>query len=136
MSSDFWLNKMRQAQGPTPPPQAGLTAGGTPWWAHPTYVRPEQPPQQPAYGPEQMQRAYQTNRAMSSRQTELCPQCQSEHYWKPTPNTMAQCNDCGWPIQHSTSGMSAVNDTSAPSRPSTCQAKGVPFSMKNIVAHM
>jgi hypothetical protein len=134
--SDFWLNKMREQQGPPPAPQAGLTAGGTPWWAMPTYTRPEQPPQQPQQGPEQLQRSYQTEKAQSARQTDRCPSCAGDHYWRPTPNTMATCFDCGWPTQNSTQGVAIANTSSAPQKKSLHEAAGAGYNPQVIVGRM
>ncbi|MFC9505374.1 hypothetical protein [Streptomyces sp. NPDC057002] len=138
MTSDFWLNKLRQTDGapqaPAAPP-AGLTPTGAPWWAHPTYTRPEQPPAAPQQPPEMLQRAYQTDRAQSARQTEHCPSCHSDHYWRPTPNTQATCFDCGWPVQNSTQGV-AIANKDAPSRASLHEPKGAGYRPDLIVGRM
>ncbi|UXX94036.1 hypothetical protein N7U49_21765 [Streptomyces sp. AD2-2] len=138
MSSDFWLNKIREANGPQPAqgPQAGLTPAGTPWWAHPTYTRPETPPTVPQSDPQQMQREYQTERAQSAKQSERCPSCQGEHYWRATPNSMAQCFDCGWPVQNSTQGVAIANNSSAPARVSLHQAKGSGYNPQTIIGRI
>ncbi|MFE2539080.1 hypothetical protein [Actinacidiphila glaucinigra] len=133
--SDFWLNKIREAQGAPPPaPQAGLTATGAPWWAHPTYARPEQPPapQEPAPAPQQ---AYWTERAVSARSSERCPSCGSENYWRPTPKTQFMCADCQYPVQNSTQGV-AISNRDAPSKPSLHQAKGSGYRPDVIVGRM
>ncbi|MEV8601774.1 hypothetical protein AB0465_18065 [Streptomyces griseoviridis] len=138
MSSDFWLNKFREAQGGQPQPrqQAGLTPAGTPWWAHPTYVRPETPPAAPRNDPQQVQREYQTERAQSAKQSERCPSCQGEHYWRATPNSMAQCFDCGWPVQNSTQGVAIANNSSAPQKVSLHQAKGSGYNPQTIIGRL
>ncbi|MEV8399196.1 hypothetical protein [Streptomyces niveus] len=138
MSSEFWLNKFREAQGgqAAPRPQAGLTDAGSPWWAHPTYTRPQTPPAAPQSSPEQLQREYQTERAQSAKHSELCPSCSSEHYWRATPNAQAQCFDCGWPIQNSTQGVAIANNSSAPARVSLHQAKGSGYNPQTIVGHL
>ncbi|MEW1922294.1 hypothetical protein [Streptomyces sp. NPDC088360] len=138
MSSEFWLNKLRQAQGaaPAPRPQAGLTQAGTPWWAHPTYTRPETRPAEPQSAPEQLQREYQTERAQSTRHSDQCPSCQGEHYWRPTPNTQATCFDCGWPVQNSTQGVAIANNSSAPSKGSLHQAQGSGYNPKTIIGRL
>ncbi|MEU9050193.1 hypothetical protein AB0D37_07270 [Streptomyces sp. NPDC048384] len=138
MSSEFWLNKFREAQGGQPQPrqQAGLTPAGTPWWAHPTYVRPETPSATPQNHPQQVQREYQTERAQSAKQSERCPSCQGEHYWRPTPNAMAQCFDCGWPVQNSTQGVAIANNSSAPQRVSLHQAKGSGYNPQTIIGRL
>ncbi|MGW3860270.1 hypothetical protein ACWEDZ_02130 [Streptomyces sp. NPDC005047] len=139
MTSDFWLNKLRENGTPAPAqPQAGLTPTGTPWWAHPTYSRPQGPeqPQAPQQTPEALQHTYQTERAQSARQTERCPSCSGDHYWRPTPNAMATCFDCGWPVQNSTQGVAIANNSSAPSRASLHQPKGAGYRPDVIVGHM
>ncbi|MFE4527076.1 hypothetical protein ACFRMO_07745 [Streptomyces anulatus] len=139
MSDSFWLDKLRQSGGAPPPPpaapQGGLTPTGAPWWAHPTYTQPQQPaqPQQP---PEALQRAYETEKAQSAKQTDLCPSCRSEHYWRPTPNTTAMCFDCGWPVQNSTQGVAISNNSSAPTRQSVHQAKGSGYQPNVIVGRL
>ncbi|MET7631729.1 hypothetical protein ABZS53_14935 [Streptomyces sp. NPDC005499] len=138
MTSDFWLNKMREAQGAQPAarPTGGLTPAGVPWWAHPTYTRPETPQATPQSSPEQLQREYQTERAQSARHSDLCPSCSGDHYWRPTPNSQATCFDCGWPIQNSTQGVAIANNSSAPSRVSLHEAKGSGYNPKTIVGHL
>ncbi|MFH9731904.1 hypothetical protein [Streptomyces sp. NPDC017260] len=137
MSSDFWLNKMRgTGAAPAPAsPQAGLTPSGTPWWAHPTYTRPEQPAQEPQQPPEVLQRSYQTGRAQSAQQTERCPSCGSDQYWRATPNTQAMCNECHWPVQNSTQGV-AISNRDSPSKASLHQAKGAGYRPDLIVGRM
>jgi hypothetical protein len=137
MSQEFWLKKFNEARGGTPPrPQAGLTPAGTPWWAHPTYTRPETPPAEPASEPQQLQREYQTERAQSAKHSEVCPSCSSEHYWRPTPNSQATCFDCGWPVQNSTQGVAIANNSSAPARVSLHQAKGSGYNPTTIIGHL
>lgn len=142
MTSDFWLNKLRQSNGapapaPAAAPQAGLTPQGTPWWSHPTYGRqpaPEQPqpaPQQPPAPAGE----YRTDKALSSRQSERCPSCASDHYWQPTPNVRATCFDCGWPVQNSTQGV-AIANRDAPAKSSLHQAKGSGYRPDVIVGRM
>ncbi|MEV6310018.1 hypothetical protein AB0M10_15635 [Streptomyces sp. NPDC051840] len=137
--SDFWLNKIRESQGGNPParqPQAGLTPTGAPWWAHPTYTRPETPPAAPQAPPEQLQREYQTERAQSSKHSERCPSCASEHYWRPTPNAQATCFDCGWPVQNSTQGVAIANNSSAPRKTSLHEARGSGYNPQTIVGRL
>lgn len=135
--SDFWLNKIREAQGGPPPhPQAGLTATGSPWWAHPAYTRPEAPQATPQASPEQLHREYQTERAQSAKHSEHCPSCQGEHYWRATPNAMAQCFDCGWPVQNSTQGVAIANNSSALAKVSLHQAKGSGYNPQSIVGRL
>ncbi|NIY68024.1 hypothetical protein [Streptomyces malaysiensis] len=134
--SDFWLNKIRESQGPAPRPQAGLTPAGTPWWANPTYTHPEPQPQAPQSSPDQLQRAYRTERAQSAHHHERCPSCGSEHYWRPTPNAAAQCFDCGWPVQNSTQGVAVANNSSAPTRKSLHEVKGSGYRPDVIVGRM
>lgn len=133
MSSDFWLNKFtgRPAGTPPPAPQAGLTPTGAPWWANPAYTSPQQPaqPQQAAQSP------YSTDRAQSARHTERCPSCDSDHYWRPSPNVRATCFDCGWPTQNSTQGV-AISNRDAPARHSLHQAKGAGYRPDVIVGRM
>ncbi|MEV7902198.1 hypothetical protein [Streptomyces anulatus] len=140
MSDDsFWLNKLRESGGAAPPPaapsQGGLTPAGAPWWSHPTYARPQQPAQ-PQQAPETLQRAYQTEKAQSAKQPDICPSCASDHYWRPTPNTCATCFDCGWPVQNSTQGVAISNDSSAPRRESLHQARGAGYQPNTIVGRL
>jgi len=136
MTSDFWLNKLREAGGATAPatPQAGLTPSGTPWWAHPTYGQPQAPaqPQQPMQA---QQGTYVTTKAQSAKSTELCPSCGSDQYWRPTPKTQLMCNSCHYPVQNSTQGV-AIANRDAPARPSLHQAKGAGYRPDVIVGRM
>lgn len=134
MSSDFWLNKLRESGSAPPPaaPQAGLTPTGAPWWSHPTYGAPAAPaqPQQPAQGP------YRTEKAQSAKQSAVCPSCGSDHYWRPSPNVREMCADCQYPVQNSTQGAAIANNSSAPSRQSLFQPKGAGYRPNVIVGRL
>ncbi|MGW3153685.1 hypothetical protein [Streptomyces sp. NPDC001089] len=134
MTSDFWLNKLRESGGAPAPaaPQAGLTPQGTPWWAHPTYGAPAAPeqPQQPAPG------VYRTDKAQSAKSTAICPSCSGDNYWRPTPNSREMCADCHYPVQNSTQGVAISNNSSAPSRASLHQAKGAGYNPNVIVGRL
>lgn len=139
MTSDFWLNKLRSSGGstPAPQPQGGLTASGAPWWAHPTYTPPAPAPVTPA-PPTPGEQSYSTVKAASARHTELCPNCQSDHYWRPTTNAAARCYDCGHNdrAMNSTQGMAVANSTSAPKRASLHQAQGSGYHPEIIIGRM
>lgn len=136
MTSDFWLNKLRETGGAPAPaaPQAGLTPTGAPWWAHPTYGPPA-PAVQPQQPPPQQPGVYRSEKAQSAKSHETCPSCGSEDYWRPTPKTQFLCNDCHYPMQNSTQGV-AISNRDAPSRASLHQAKGAGYRPDVIVGRM
>ncbi|MEU1552115.1 hypothetical protein ABZ517_05260 [Streptomyces scabiei] len=135
--SDFWLQKLREAGGAPAPaaPQAGLTPSGAPWWAHPTYGPPPSPAQ-PQPHVQAPQAAYQTTKAQSAKNTETCPSCGSDEYWRPTPKTHPICNSCHYPVQNSTQGVAIANNSSAPARASLFQAKGAGYQPNVIVGRL
>ncbi|MEU1816060.1 hypothetical protein ABZ543_12815 [Streptomyces roseifaciens] len=134
MSTDFWLHKLQELSGTHAPAPAGLTASGAPWWAHPTYS-PAQAPQPPR---SMVSRAYQTDRAQSAKVPSTCPNCRGDHYWQPTPSTVAQCADCGYNCRmvHSTAGVAIANTSSAPKRASLYEAQGAGYNPHVIVGRM
>jgi hypothetical protein len=48
-----------------------------------------------------------SSKAQSSRETDRCPECNSENYMRPgsSTNLAKRCYDCGYPLQQSGSGV-------------------------------
>jgi len=99
---DFWDRIL----GGTPPPprdQAPIDA----WWSNP---RPApalpavQTPAAPAAPPPQ---------AQSASSHERCPNCDSGNYFRANSETKLHCYTCGYPVLHTTSGMSATDQSTA-----------------------
>jgi hypothetical protein len=73
------------------------------------------------------QQEYTSSKAQSTRDNELCPDCDSPNYMrsKESPNSMKQCFNCGFNprFAHSTAGASAIGQKNvAPPRPARVQA--------------
>lgn len=78
------------------------------------------PPRQytpPAYVPTYEEPRPQPTKARSARQTERCPDCDSENYFRPEPYAKLRCYDCGYPLVQSGTGMGSVADENTPARP-------------------
>jgi hypothetical protein len=85
-SADWWARKLQQQQPQVPQRRPDPT--------------PQMPPsQQPMASMPQLQQP-STERAMSARQTDSCPECGSANYLA-VANAGARCYDCGYPIQQS-----------------------------------
>lgn len=114
---NFWANKLGHKPATPPSPAAPSASANGPWWAYPA-TPGQQPPAQPE---EPQQELPPPLKAKSARSTELCPECSSQNYFQPEGHRNAgkRCFDCGWPVQHTTSGMSvatAENDVAIPAR--------------------
>lgn len=107
--SGFWERAVGAATPAAPKrDQAPLDA----WWA------PKPPPLREAINNHQPQSPRKAAapapvQAQSARSTARCPHCASGNYFRPSPETKARCYACGYPVLHSTSGMSATDRTAA-----------------------
>lgn len=103
----FWERAIG-AVSPAPPArdQAPLDA----WWA-PKAAPPSLPPQSPA--PQPPQPTPTPVQAQSSHSSARCPHCASGNYFRPSPETKARCYECGYPVLHSTSGMTSTDRSAA-----------------------
>lgn len=116
---NFWASKLGNKPA-APPPAAPPASTSAPWWAYPA-TPGQQPPGQPEQPVEAPQELPPPLKAKSARQTELCPECGSDAYFQPDGhrNAAKRCFTCGYPVQHTTSGMSvatADNDVAIPTR--------------------
>lgn len=99
---DFWDRIL----GGAPPPardQAPIDA----WWSAPRALPPAPippPPPAPTAAPHQ---------AQSAHSRERCPHCNSGNYFRANAETKTRCYTCGYPVLHTTSGMSATDNTGA-----------------------
>ncbi len=115
--SSFWQTQLGGA--PAAAPVAPQQAPAGPWWATPTYPTsapvqqpqvPQQAPQWTATPPEEEgwgTVAGSTQKAQSARVDTNCPECGSDHFFRPAGmgmNTMTQCYDCGYNPRFSQTG--------------------------------
>jgi hypothetical protein len=91
-NADWWANKLAQQNG-QPQPQVGRPVNNVPM----------PPSQQPLPVMPQFQPNTQTTRQLpSASQNTACPDCGSNNYLSPNPQTIAfRCYDCGYPISQS-----------------------------------
>jgi hypothetical protein len=89
-NADWWANKLAQQNGQ---PQVGRPVNNVPM----------PPSQQPLPVMPQFQPNTQTTRQLpSASQNTACPDCGSNNYLSPNPQTIAfRCYDCGYPISQS-----------------------------------
>ena len=93
-NADWWARKLGT---PAPVQQQPMQQGLPPL---------AQPSQQPLSPLPQFQQ--QQPKLQSAQQTEMCPQCGSENYMRPTPQIALRCYDCGYPIEQSGSRFGAL----------------------------
>lgn len=75
-----------------------------------------------------------TTKAQSARQTDYCPSCNSDNYFRPLPQSGLRCYDCGYPLVQSGTGVSSIK-----SQGKTKPARQVPtagFQPGTIVGHI
>lgn len=96
----FWTDKLAGKPTSNARPLASVQA----WWAHET-----EPPETQIV-PESTQQAMVERRPKSTGEGP-CPECDSGNYMAPSRNATPRCFDCGYPIIHSTSGMSVAKST-------------------------
>lgn len=152
--SDFWAKKLGVA--PATPQPTAPAQNNQPWWAPQTVAQPQQQPatvvgQQALVPPSQangeqhfdallQQDGYTTTRAMSAKDSERCPDCNSTNYISPQghPNALKQCFDCGYNARflHTTHGVSATgqNIPVHTARGQTLSTNN--FNPKGIIAHV
>ena len=116
--SNFWARKLAATQ--PPPRPTGTVTGSTqnrPWWSsgsppaapEPTYAPQEELPPGAAPGHHVIQPSEINLRKLpSTMQRDSCPSCDSPDYFAATPNTRKRCFGCGYPLLHTTSGMSST----------------------------
>jgi hypothetical protein len=101
MSESFWARKIREEM----PAQRPSEALHGPWWATPS-IAPEKPLNSVPLPHESLQEAPQGAR---------CPSCGSGNYTVVNGgdpralHKVSRCFDCGWPVQHTTSGMNSTS---------------------------
>ena len=99
---NYWATRLgTPAPAPAATPAAPAT---TPWWAN-DYSRAIQQPVQQQRPPAQQVPVEEPGgwgtvkgsmaKAMSSKSSESCPECGSGNIFRPTPNSMLQCYECG-----------------------------------------
>jgi hypothetical protein len=95
-NNDWWTKKLsgNQAPRPTTPPT-------TPPSAVPYTIQRQQPNMPVAYDAENDQ---VTTKAVSSRVSDVCPNCMSGNYFAPQGTQRMRCYDCGYPVVQSGSG--------------------------------
>lgn len=81
------------------------------WWAKNLGVKPQQPQQsvpmppsqQPMtpYTPPAPQPQVSASKAMSAKQTDMCPNCGSDNFMTHDPKFEKRCYDCGYPREQS-----------------------------------
>jgi hypothetical protein len=88
--SDFWSRQKEKLQneGVIPAPRTPVTQSNGPWWSHGTNLVPrteqaQEPLQQP------------TRPVPSASRTDVCPNCGSGNYSKPSTMAAARCFECG-----------------------------------------
>lgn len=109
--SNFWAQRLGVQPAPQPvqqQPAAPTATPGAPWWAPqplPQQFQPA-PVQQPQYAPQQQAQPEEQHhgwgsikgsmaKAKSAKLTSTCGNCGSGNVFRPTPNAMEQCYDCG-----------------------------------------
>lgn len=123
--TNFWAQRLGVQPAPQPVQQpAPVATPGSPWWAPPVAPQPmpqvapppgypqpvpmPQVPGPPGYPPVPMPQVPQAEehhgwgdpaksraKAKSAKLTYVCSNCGSGNVFKPTPNAMEQCYDCG-----------------------------------------
>ncbi|MFE6745920.1 hypothetical protein ACFVGM_08725 [Kitasatospora purpeofusca] len=132
--TNFWADKLAAT---TPaPPAAPLPARDT-WWGSDIYTRDHRVPQAPEKPAEHQPAAAGAlpSRAQHLRQNGTCPSCGGSDYYRATPSTVQMCYSCGYPVQHSTSGLGSPN-ASTPGRAALGQVRGSGFQPHTIVGRV
>jgi ribosomal protein S27AE len=120
--SDFWDRQRAKQDAANPPPQPSEPASG-PWWAQGSTIlsgRQTVPQEQPqgvtgtnftqgsptnyqgqwaGYVPQingTNVDGHDVSKAQSYKQTELCPECGSSSFMKPSATTVKRCFDCNY----------------------------------------
>lgn len=136
--SNFWAEMLARDAGQSPAPVAPATE---PWWRQNVYGRPATQPQAQAPEPTSAHpygaaREYATTRARHQSASSSCPACYGENYFKATPNTVTSCFDCGYPVQHSTSGMTTPNTAQEATKAALGQSRGQGYRPDIIVGRI
>lgn len=122
---NYWADRLAREAGPAQPP-AAIPAAQT-WWANDLYTRdygrtPSPATQQAPPGPQSPARPLPTARHQQA--VGRCPSCAGDNYFKVTAATVATCWDCGYPVQHSTSGMTNPNTAGEAVKAALGQSRG------------
>jgi hypothetical protein len=146
LSDDFWARALREASpqpAAAPPANYQAPPPGTPWWQLPTYqsaATPAAPAPHQVPGPQDLHPLTAMPKPVnlaSARNASQCPGCGGDQYFKATPNSSPRCFECGYPVQHSTSGLRVShNDQSVPTKVSMRQVTGNGFQPQTIVGHV
>lgn len=107
-NSDWWAQKLGgKGPNPMPTPATGPTPGSV-------YRPPTQTPNvQINYDPQQDQ---VISKAVSSRVSDVCPNCLSGNYFAPQGTQRMRCYDCGYPVVQSGSGAGMPSESSGPTQ--------------------
>lgn len=118
----FWTDKLAGKDTSNTQPLAAVIA----WWAQES-AAPQNPPEQAP--PQQPSLTVRRPREASEGS---CPACFSGNYMAASRSVAPRCFDCGYPIQHSTSGMVVSKNT--PFGQPVRQAESPGFHPETIVA--
>lgn len=154
--SDFWSKRLGTPPAPAPQQPAAAPASTGPWWqgltGAPTPQQATQPSADPRTLPPSMQNGeqrfgdlmqqteYQSTRALSARDSERCPDCNSGNFIAPQghPNAIKQCFDCGYNprFMHTTHGVGSTGEN-VPTRTARGQTMSTNnFNPKQIVGRV
>lgn len=101
MSDNFWARKLGATTAPASAPFQASTE------LYPVYTTPQVaqgavPSQQVAVPQGQVQEEYSP--AVRLKQGDICPGCGGDKYFRPSPNIMPTCGDCGYNPRFEQSG--------------------------------
>lgn len=107
--SDFWQKRL----GTPPAPRTAPLPAQRAWWDDTPQSAPQPETVAPIHPGEHIVPTPPTD-LPSTRNSGHCPSCYSENYFKGTANSAWRCYDCGYPIQHSTSGVISTTSSNGP----------------------
>ncbi|WP_188187590.1 hypothetical protein [Nonomuraea sp. SYSU D8015] len=136
--SDFWKQRLAQARPQQAPAAQPAQAASQAWWQQGIPQRPQPvPAPQPQHQPEQPQE-YKPHQAKSAQAETTCPSCYKDTLLPVPgqPNIRPRCTACGYPVEHSTSGMHVPTEPGAPVAPARQVSTANNFSFGNVFAHI
>lgn len=103
MSDNFWARKLGIDTSPAPAPFQ-RTNNPFPLYTAPEVAQGAVPSQQVAVPQGQVQETQEYAPSVRLKQGEVCPGCGGDKYFRPSPNIMPTCGECGYNPRFEQSG--------------------------------
>ncbi len=103
MTDNFWARKLGVITAPGPAPFQQSTEL-FPLYTAPTVAQGAVPSQQVAVPQGQTPQAQEYTPSVRLKQGDTCPGCGSDKYFRPSPNFMPTCGECGYNPRFEQSG--------------------------------